>query len=425
MAVVDVRAPRAIEQHTVGSPAIWSWWLLLRVPGALSLTLLWPRTYAGREASDVHLYRHWSSLLSHGVLPYRGFNVEYPPGVLPFMALPPLHGLAAYRVEFVAVSLAVDALVLRVLRRTGTRKVGCWMWAVAPLALGPIAWARLDLFVGAAIIAAMLAYERGQYVRAGAWLGFAALLKIWPLLVVLVLVIALRRGGRWIVAGTLTSLVAFTTPVLAWGGLAGLRWMASYQFGRGVQVESVLAAPLFVAQGFGGGEQVGFANGSYEIFGTGTSMVTVIGAVALAVAMVAVVLVVVRRRPAPVRADAVVLAITAAVILTGKVLSPQYLMWAVAAAVLAIDAVPRPRRLFVATIAALVITQLDYPLLYSRLVGGGIEGRSIAVAHALVICAWGYVAWREATSPASRTYAGRTALVAKRRMYGRRAASSS
>ena len=420
MAVVDVRA-QASEQHTVRSPAIWLWWLLLRVPGTLSLTLLWPHTYAGREASDVHLYRHWSSLLSHGVLPYRGFNVEYPPGVLPFMVLPSLHGLAAYRVEFVAVSLCVDALVLRALRRTGTRDVGCWVWVVAPVALGPIEWARLDLFVGAGIIAAMLAYERGQHARAGAWLGFAALLKIWPLLVALVLVVALRRGGRGLVAGTLTSLVAFTTPVLAWGGLAGLRWMVSYQFGRGVQVESVLAAPLFIAQGFGAGEQVGFANGSHEIFGTGTSVVAVIGAVALAVAMVAVVLVVVRRRPAPIRPDAVVLAITAAVILTGKVLSPQYLMWAVAAAALAVDAVPRPHRLFTATIAALVATQLDYPLLYSRLVGGGIEGRSIAVAHALVICAWGYVAWRQATCPASRAaYPGRTVLVAKRRMYARR-----
>ena len=359
---------------------------------------LWPRLYAGREASDVNLYYHWSRLLAHGLLPYRDFPVEYPPGVIPLMVLPRLHGLSAFRVEFVALSLLVDAGVLRLLRRGGARSGGCWVWVVAPLALGPIVWARLDMFVAALLVAAVIAFERDHVFRAGVWLAGAALLKAWPVLLLLVFAAIMPSGRRRLLGGAAVTAAGFVLPVLAWGGRPGLGSMLSVQTGRGLQLESVGASPLLLAHQFGAAERVVFRHGAYEIDGPGANLVAAGSTAIMAVAIVAV-MVLLRRRSRDVGAAAapVVLAVTAIVLVTSKVLSPQYLMWAVAAVTVSIDAARRKRAwLWSATLAALLITQLEYPILYTWLVAAGTAGAVIAAVHAVTVAGFAVVAVRTA-----------------------------
>src|SRR5665213_2332201 len=376
----------------VTSPAVWWVWLLIRIPGALSLALLWPRAYARREASDLNLYRHWSSELAHGLLPYRDFHVEYPPGVLALMVLPPLHAATAFRIEFVVLAVMVDAAALRALLRAGRHALGCWMWVAAPVALGPIVWARLDIFVAAAVIAGVLCVERDRPLRAGVWLAVAALIKVWPLLLVAAFAVMVSRGrGREVIGGAAATVVAFVLPVLGWGGWSGLRWMVQDQLGRGVQIESMLAVPLFLAQRAGLGYQVAFAHGAHEIVGRWAGGIALAGTLVMLASAFAVVFFVRRRREPPAAIGAVTLILVVIVIVTGKVLSPQYLLWAVAAVAVSIDSVARPRLLFCWTIVALVATQLDYPLLYSRLAEAGRVGTAISLAHAVAILGFGFV----------------------------------
>jgi hypothetical protein len=387
------------EQTEQGAPAtsrrVWWAWLLARLPGTASLVFFVPHAYAGREASDFNLYASWSSKVAHGFLPYRDFQVVYPPGVVPFMVLPG-SPVGLFRLEFVALAVLVDIAVLRSLVRSGRHRTGLWLWVVAPLALGSIAWARFDIFVAAAILAAVLALEADRPTRAGGWLAFAALIKIWPLALLVAFAVMLRRRQACaMLTGAAATVAIFVIPPLAWGGWAGLRWMLHEQVGRGVQVESIVAVPLFIAQRAGVNERVQTAHGAAEIVGPGAAALSAAGTVAMLVAIVAVV-VVVRRRgltaDAAGAAAAVTLALVAIVLLAGKVLSPQYMLWAVAAVAVSIDSVARPRRLFGWTVVALVATQFDYPFFYWQLTAPGGWGTVVAVVHGAVILAFCVVA---------------------------------
>jgi hypothetical protein len=174
--------------------------------------------------------------------------------------------------------------------------------------------------------------------------------------------------------------------------------MLSVQTGRGLQLESVGASPLLLAHQFGAAERVVFRHGAYEIDGPGANLVAAGSTAIMAVAIVAV-MVLLRRRSRDVGAAAapVVLAVTAIVLVTSKVLSPQYLMWAVAAVTVSIDAARRKRAwLWSATLAALLITQLEYPILYTWLVAAGTAGAVIAAVHAVTVAGFAVVAVRTA-----------------------------
>jgi Glycosyltransferase family 87 len=377
------------------SRRVWWAWLLARLPGTASLVFFLPHAYAGREASDFNLYAGWSSKIPSGFLPYRDFQVVYPPGVMPFMVLPG-SPVGLFRLAFVALALLVDIAVLRSLVRNGRHPIGSWLWVVAPLALGSIAWARFDIFVAAALVAAVLALEADRPTRAGAWLAYAALIKIWPLALLFAFAVMLRiRQARAMFIGAAATIAVFVVPPLAWGGFGGLRWMLHEQVGRGVQVESIMAVPLFIAQRAGVNERVRTAHGAAEIVGPGAAALSAVGTVAMLAAIVAVV-VVVRRRAltadAAGAAAAVTLAVVAIVLLAGKVLSPQYMLWAVAAVAVSVDSVARPRRLFGWTVVALVATQFDYPFFYWQLTAPGAWGTVVAVMHGAVILGFCVVA---------------------------------
>jgi hypothetical protein len=374
------------------SRPLWGWWLLARTPGVLSLVVGWPHHYVRREASDVNLYRQWSSYVAHGLLPYRDFRVEYPPGVMPVMELRPLHA-ASFRIEFVALAVIVDALVLNALSRRPEHRRGCWVWIAAPVALGSIEWARLDIFVAAALVAAVLAFEREHDLRAGAWLGFAALIKLWPLALVVAFVAILPgRRGRAILGGTGATLVAFTVPVLAWGGWSGLRWMLGDQLGRGVQVESLPAVPLMLARQAGASERVVFAHGASEVQGPWATGLAVASTAVMLLALLALVIFLRARQVPAGAASAIALIVVMVVIMTGKVLSPQYMVWAVAAVAVSIDSIDRPRLLFGWTMGALAVTQLEYPLLYWTLARHGWRGTTVAVVHGAAVLGFALVA---------------------------------
>jgi hypothetical protein len=360
----------------------WWVWFVVRVPGAISVAVFWPRAYAGRETSDATLYRHWATLFTHGLLPYRDFRVEYPPGVVPLMLLPPWRDVAEFRIELVAVALVVDAVTMRSILRAGNHRLGSWVWALAPAALGPIEWARLDIFVAAAVIAAVLALEQDHLRRAGWWLAFAALVKLWPMALVAVVAFTLTdRRLRQFLAAAAFTLAAFVAPVLVWGGWPGLRWMLSDQVGRGVQVESLVAIPLFMARQLGLRERVIFSHGSHEIVGAGASGMATASTWTLLVGVLGVLLLAWRRRNHSNAVVLVTLAMVAIVIATAKVLSPQYMLWAVAAVTVSIDSIYRPRRLFGWIVVGLVVTQADYPLLYFKLIEANTDSTFIAAAH--------------------------------------------
>lgn len=76
---------------------------------------------------------------------------------------------------------AVCALLVYAGQRPGKSLRGAWVWVIGVALLGPTSYARYDVMVAAVAVAGLLAGAR-QPRTMGALAGFGALLKGWPVL---------------------------------------------------------------------------------------------------------------------------------------------------------------------------------------------------------------------------------------------------
>jgi hypothetical protein len=213
--------------------------LLAILGAALHLALL-PRQY--RERSDLPIYLDDALRWATGEVPGRDFRFEYPPAALLVLSVP-LHGAAAvhgkYEAAFALWMALFDALALfsawLAARRWSAMAV-CW----AGLALcNSVLYTRFDLAPGSLMALAVGLTCAGQFAGAGAALGAAAAIKLYPLFIAPVLAVAAFRAGRLrgaIVAGIATG-VLLSLPAF------GLDFLG-YHWNRGVQIQSLWGALL-------------------------------------------------------------------------------------------------------------------------------------------------------------------------------------
>jgi hypothetical protein len=345
-------------------------------------TLLHHGFYKHKQILDTPVYQRYGNGIAHGKVPYRDFELEYPPGALPMFALPglaqPGHGQdvkPGFRRTFEtlmwicgAAALCAMALVLRELR--GAVWTPLLFAALAPLALGSVILSRFDLWPAALAAGATAALVWGRFRIGHALLGIGAAAKLYPVLLVpLAVAYAWKRRGRReaFVALGLTAGVfaAIFVPfvILAPGGV----WHSvSVQLGRPLQVESLGAALLLAAHHvFGLGVTGETSHGSQNLAGTTADGVGVASTVVQAGVLLWILITFAR---GPATAVAFVRSSAAAVcafVAFGKVLSPQFLIWLIPVVPLV-----RGRRGFWAgalLLAALVLTQVWFPFRYFRL----------------------------------------------------------
>ena len=287
--------------------------MLVRVGVAL-LLVVGPWTDEADELAGWDVAR-FQEIADHPGRAWRDHPVEYPPGsVAVIEALAGPDPVTTHR-RIVVVMLLTDLSVAWGLRRTrGPRAAQAWL--VIGLLLLPAPYLRLDLLAAALALAAVLSIEHRRPGIAGAVLAAAALVKVWPAL----LVVAWLGGRHWRAAAT--AAVA--------GGLAGLSWLAyagpaalgqvlGYRGAEGWHVESVpgVAAGL-LHPGPARLEQGAFRWG-YAGPGPKLALLAVLGVVA------ALVLWRTTARPAAQHLAATTL--VAALLVTSPLLSPQYLVW--------------------------------------------------------------------------------------------------
>lgn len=361
----------------------------VRLLGILAIAHLVPYSPRGVIADgDVHLYAEYATRWSNGELPYRFFHLEYPPGILPFLRLPaPSQNI--YELQFVALALLADIAILLLLSRRGRGGAAVWLWVAAPLALGTVVWTRLDIFVALLLLAAVVSMERRSYGWAGVALAGAALLKLWPLLLVAAFALAVRerRAIVRMVGAAAAVLVVTVVPMFFAGAGRGLLWMLHYHSARGLELEAIPALPLHIMRIFGDHLPSGAGYGSMQFVGF-ASVVTV-ATVAMYASWLLVLWAAVRRRmPA---AQLLLLTVTVT-ILTSKVLSPQYMIWAIAAVALVIDDVVDRRRLFAWTLLACVSAQAIFPFTFFQVVDAEPSGELTAILHGFLVIAFGALA---------------------------------
>jgi hypothetical protein len=381
---------------TTYSGHLWILWVLLQLIGFMALSRLFPYNHTFSSDSDIYLYWTWSSALWHGAILYHShlpLPVVYPPGILPVLGLPSF-SFAAYRFEFLIAALVVDALVLRALLRSG-RRVGSAVWVLASLLLGPIFWCRLDIFVAAMLVAAVLAFEKRHYGLAAFWIAWAGLIKIWPLLL-LILVFRLvplerRRAFVGIAAGMVTVCVV---PFLALGGAHGLWYMVQQQAGRGVEIESLFAVPLYALSAAGYHVTIVHAMVSVQFAGTADSLVSAVSTVLMACAVAYLIWRALLRPVAGLDAARWLLLVVVLVLLSDRVLSPQYMVWTTAAVALFVDRCRGRTALVSATTLLLVATQLQFPFGFAQLINNGGLALPLSALHGAVLVGFGIISLR-------------------------------
>jgi len=339
--------------------------------------------YTHRQIIDTPVYQRYGNEIAHGHVPYRDFQLEYPPAALPVFALPGLvsHGghdqdvRPGFRRTFEtlmwmcgAVALLAMAFALRVL--------GGALWepllfaALAPLALGTVILSRFDLWPAALAVVgiAALLYSR---LRVGhVLLGLAAAAKFYPgVLLPLAVAYAWKtRGRREALTCLALALAVFALVFVPFVALSpgGVWHSVSVQLGRPLHVESLGAAFLLVAHNvFGFGLAGETSHGSQNVAGTAAGVLGVVTTVAQAALLVWIWWSFAR---GPATAASLVRACAAAVcafVAFGKVLSPQFLIWLIPVVPLV-----RGRRGLWACgllLVALVLTQVWFPFRYFRL----------------------------------------------------------
>ncbi|MSO94519.1 MAG: DUF2029 domain-containing protein [Thermoleophilia bacterium] len=332
--------------------------------------------------SDTPVYEAYGERIADGDMPYRDFRVEYPPGALIPFVLPALVSSEQGRYERSFKALMVCALAaicvlivlsLRVLRASPTRiafAVAAFLFGT--VLLGQFILTRFDLYAAALTLAAVCAILARRATLGPVLLGVAIATKIYPAVILPLLVVrAWKKDGRSVALRALgltigtTALVYLPFAVLAPEGVARSLWR---QVGRPLQIES-LGAGVLLALHNAAGMPLGWASGSGSQNLTGAVAAVASGTTTI-VGLAALVLVWVRYGRGDtddaVRFARFAAAAAVAFVAFGKVGSPQFLVWLIAIVVV----VPGLRGT-VATLlllAACALTRLWFPETYWDLV---------------------------------------------------------
>jgi hypothetical protein len=294
---------------------------------------------------DVAFYENWGSWLAGHRVPYRDFELEYPPGALPIFDAPPYlrklfgyHGTYDFWFRVVLLGIGIGCLVamavtLAALRASRRRAYAALvLGGLAPALLGPIALSRYDYWPALLAAAGLAALVWGRGALACAFLAAGALAKVYPVVLVpLALVELWRRSGRRGVASGLGAggavLAAGLVPFLVIAP-HGLSWAVHRQFARPLQVESLGSAILVAAHEISGYQlRIVKGSGSDNIVG---HLPNLLGSASGAVTVLALLLVYVlylRGRSSPERLVLAAAAAIVAYVAFTKVFSPQYLVW--------------------------------------------------------------------------------------------------
>jgi Glycosyltransferase family 87 len=306
----------------------------------LSWGLLHVPPLSRHQIIDTPTYQRFGNAVVDGQVPYRDFDIEYPPGALPVFILPSLAAEDDYRTVFEVLmllcGLGAVVLVARTLDAAGADRrrllAGCALAGLAPLVLGTVILTRFDLWPALLSVGALAALAGGRERLGLGVLGLAVSAKIYPavLLPIALLYVARRRGGREALVGLgifAAVLAAVLVPfaVLSWDGLLHA---FTEQARRPLQIESLGSSVLLAVADLGGYEPTIVSSfGSQNLSG---QLPDTLAGLQTAVQIVAVIAVWILFAISP-RGTPQLLAASAAAVAAfaafGKVLSPQFLIW--------------------------------------------------------------------------------------------------
>jgi Glycosyltransferase family 87 len=380
MAGEAIRARTGVEgageavRSFLTSRKVWVWavvWVLTRFL-IVSHVGFW-NDAIGVQPEDVSIFGVWSEELGvHHALPNEE-AWQYPPGAALLMVLPRVSG-GSFLDSFVVTMLVFDLIglvLLAILSRREGSDTGVWVWLLAMPMLRALPVLRFDLVPTVIVIGALVIIHR-RPTWFGALAGLGAMVKAWPIAILF---------GEWdrgrllrACAGALAAVaVVFAVSAIAFDG-DQLDFLKE-QSGRGLQVESVASLPWHLRQYVTGeAPQAGLRYRAWEIEDHAADVIAdVLKWLSLAALIAAGVWWLARaraiRRGREDLADAVVsrdfiFTVVLFLVVTSRVLSPQYMIWmlGLAAVVLTAGASHLKRPAWTVIAAAILTTSAYGPM---------------------------------------------------------------
>jgi uncharacterized membrane protein len=347
--------------------------LALAVLAAGWAATLWLAPFSSDSVNDLYVYRRFAESVLLGALPYRDVLLEYPPLAAPVILLPALFGtgVEVFRAVFAGWTLLLGASVVLLAgalaeRTGGSRRTALFATAAMPLVCGAMVRTHFDLAPVALLLGALLAFCTERPRMGAILLGAGALTKGFPLFAAAPALAwlyarhgrrsALEAGG--ILAGVVAIGCAFALAASPSGALESLH----FQTDRPVQIESTPASVLHLLHAAGASAPTnvssnrsdGLEHPASPALAAGFFGVMTLALVLFAHAAYA--------RPTTRSLVLAALATAPAFAALGKVLSPQYLIWVVPLAALALAWREWP--LGIAATAAILLTQIEFPTRY-------------------------------------------------------------
>ncbi|MDO4910036.1 MAG: hypothetical protein Q3962_09355 [Corynebacterium sp.] len=278
---------------------------------------------------DLTVRYYWQGLIGDEPL------AEYPAPLVWFLRAVDLFSGGHFVATFSFVMAGITGIVLYFLWRANAKDAALF-WVLSNFLLVPTVLPRLDLLPGLTVgIAAYLLLRGRTNIGVPILLAVATWFKIWPIFLTLALVELWRRRGTYIRALVFViSFIIITAVVIAVDGVERTLSPLSYQTDRGIQMESLWAMPFFLPRIFTLTHKwwPGYAESrSYEIFGPGVQAMSHVADVVFYLSILVLVAIAVYHfftdKWTPVVATRYCAVIIMTLILTNKVLSPQYLTW--------------------------------------------------------------------------------------------------
>lgn len=343
--------------------------------------------------------------------PYVEVPFEYPAAMVPFVLAPSLLGGRSFEVYtrllgalMTAILLCAASVAIRAQPGRGERE-RWWAMAALLLAQGSLSVQRLDAVPALLLAVAVWAAARRKPATTGVALGLATAVKLFPALLVPLVVVADRdgwSGGR-----------ARARGAIAFGAAAGLGFLPMlfppdalldllrYHGARGLHVESTLGALLGLWHVVTGeARPATLSYGSYNLDGAVAGLLARLCAPLMLALFGAAVVGIGRRAPARSdveRCDRVALALLtglAALWLSAKAFSPQYLTWAMPLVLCVSGACGR--RLTWLLFAIMTLTQVYMRAFYGQVIAGTVVGVGFLIVRLPLLVAFAVAAWRGA-----------------------------